>query len=87
MLQMLKLHNSYGSLDYLTHLLPKLTLSAAVCMYKRKTAILSIVFALVKGLIISKGLFGTLEFSQERNEHIHRSSSKNEFVRLFFGRI
>ena len=42
MLQMWKLHNSYGSLDYLTHLLPKLTLSAVVCMYKRKTAILSL---------------------------------------------
>ena len=82
---MLKLHNSYGNLDYLTHLLPKLTLSAAVCMYKRKTAILSLVFALSKGQIISKGLFGILEFSQKRNERIRHSSSKNKFVRSFLG--
>ena len=39
-----------------------------------------------EGQIISKGLFGVLEFSQKRNEWIHRSS-KNEFVRSFFGRI
>ena len=40
----------------------------------------------VKGQIISKGLLGVLEFSQKPNERI-RSSSKNEFVRSFFGRI
>ena len=39
-----------------------------------------------KGQIISKGLFGVLEFSQKTNERIRRSS-KNEFVSLFFGRI
>ena len=39
-----------------------------------------------KGQIISKGLFGVLEFSQKMNERIRRSS-KNEFVRSFFGRI
>ena len=39
-----------------------------------------------KGQIISKGLFGILEFSQKTNERI-RHSSKNEFVRSFFGRI
>ena len=37
-----------------------------------------------KGHIISKGLFGVLEFSQKTNERI-RSSSK--FVCSFFGRI
>ena len=40
----------------------------------------------VKGQIISKGLFGVLEFSQKTNERI-RHSSKNEFIRSFFGRI
>ena len=40
----------------------------------------------VKGQIISKRLFRILEFSQKTNEQIRRSS-KNEFVRLFFGRI
>ena len=39
-----------------------------------------------KGQIISKGLFGVLKFSQKTNEWIRRSS-KNEFVRSFFGRI
>ena len=39
-----------------------------------------------KGQIISKGLFGILEFSQKTNERICHSS-KNECVRLFFGRI
>ena len=39
-----------------------------------------------KGQIISKALFGNLEFSQKRNERIRRSS-KNEFIRSFFGRI
>ena len=39
-----------------------------------------------KGQIISKGRFGVLEFSQKTNERICRSS-KNEFVRSFFGRI
>ena len=40
----------------------------------------------LKGQIISKGLFGVLEFSQKMNKRIcHRS--KNEFVRSFFGRI
>ena len=34
---------------------------------------------LPKGQIISKGLFGVLEFSQKTNKRIHRSS-KNEFV-------
>ena len=41
---------------------------------------------IIKGQIISKGLFGVLEFSQKTNQWIHRSS-KNEFVRSFFGRI
>ena len=36
-----------------------------------------------KGQIISKGLFGVLEFSKKTNERI-RCSSKNEFVRSFF---
>ena len=36
-----------------------------------------------KGQIISKGLYGVLEFSQKLNDRI----SKNEFVRSFFGRI
>ena len=40
----------------------------------------------IKGQIIFKGLFGVLEFSQKTNERIRRSS-KNEFVRSFFGRI
>ena len=40
----------------------------------------------LKGQIISKGLFGVLEFSQKTNERIRRSS-KNEFICLFFGRI
>ena len=39
-----------------------------------------------KGRIISKELFGVLEFSQKTNEKIPHSS-KNEFVRSFFGRI
>ena len=39
-----------------------------------------------KGQIILKGLFGILEFSQKTNEQIC-CSSKNEFVRSFFGRI
>ena len=38
----------------------------------------------IKGQIISKELFGVLEFSQKTNEQIRRSS-KNEFVRSFFG--
>ena len=38
--------------------------------------------ALSKGQIISKGLFGVLEFSQKMNERI-RHSSKNEFVRFW----
>ena len=37
---------------------------------------------LTKGQIISKGLFGVVEFSQNTNERI-RHSSKNKFVRLF----
>ena len=41
---------------------------------------------MTKGQVISKGLFGVLKFSQKTNERIRRSS-KNEFVRLFFGRI
>ena len=40
----------------------------------------------LKGQIISKGLFGVLEFSQKTNERI-RCSSKNEFLHSFFGRI
>ena len=40
----------------------------------------------IKGQIISKGLFGVLKFSQKTNERT-RLSNKNEFVRLFFGRI
>ena len=40
----------------------------------------------VKGQIISKELFGVLEFSPKTNERIRRSS-KNEFVCSFFGRI
>ena len=39
-----------------------------------------------KGQMISKGLFGVLEFSQKTNEQIRRSN-KNEFVRSFLGRI
>ena len=39
-----------------------------------------------RGQIISKGLFGVLEFFQKTNKQICRSS-KNEFVCLFFGRI
>ena len=39
-----------------------------------------------KGQIISKGLLDVLKFSQKTNERIRRSS-KNEFVRSFFGRI
>ena len=39
---------------------------------------------ITKGHIISKGLFDVLEFSQKTNERIFRSS-KNEFVRSFFG--
>ena len=35
-----------------------------------------------KGQMISKGLFGVLEFSQKTNEQIRRSN-KNEFVRSF----
>ena len=42
--------------------------------------------SVTKGQIISNGLFGVLEFSQKTNKRI-RSSSKNEFVRSFFGRI
>ena len=37
-----------------------------------------------KGQIISKGLFGVLEFSNKMDKHI-RSSSKNEFVCSFLG--
>ena len=40
----------------------------------------------VKGQIISKRLFGILEFFQKTNKRIRRSS-KNEFVCSFFGRI
>ena len=36
-----------------------------------------------KGQMISKGLFGVLEFSQKRNEQIRRSI-ENKFVRSFF---
>ena len=46
----------------------------------------SLIFHDSKGQIILKGLFGVLEFSQETNEQIRRSS-KNEFVHSFFGRI
>ena len=35
-----------------------------------------------KGQIISKGLFGVLEFSQKTNERIRLSSKKNSFVRF-----
>ena len=41
---------------------------------------------MAKGQIITKGIFGVLKFSQKTNERIRRSS-KNEFVRSFFGRI
>ena len=41
---------------------------------------------LSKGQIISKGLFGVLEFSHKTNKWIHRSS-KNKFVCSFFGII
>ena len=41
------------------------------------------IILLVKGQIISKGLFDILEFHQKTNERI-RFNSKNEFV---FGRI
>ena len=41
---------------------------------------------ITKGQVISKGLFGVLEFSQKTKERIRRSS-KNEFVHSFFGRI
>ena len=37
-----------------------------------------------KGQIISKVLFGVLEFSQKMNEQV-RCGSKNEFVSLSFG--
>ena len=40
------------------------------------------IFVSTKGQIISKGLFGALEFSQKTN-----FCGSNEFVRLFFGRI
>ena len=37
----------------------------------------------LKGQIISKGLFGILEFSQKMNERIRRSSKKtNSFIRF-----
>ena len=39
-----------------------------------------------KGQIISKGLFGVLEFSQKTNERI-RFYYYDKFVSLFFGRI
>ena len=55
------------------------TLPSSLCI--TKTALIE-----GKGQIISKGLLGILEFSQKTNEQIRRSS-KNEFVRLFFGRI
>ena len=42
--------------------------------------------SVVKGQIISIGLFGILKFSQKPNEWIRRIS-KNEFIRSFFGRI
>ena len=41
---------------------------------------------LTKGQIISKGLFGILEFSQKTNERI-RFYYYDEFIRSFFGRI
>ena len=41
---------------------------------------------IIKGQIISKGLFDILEFSQKTYEWI-LFSSKKEFVRLFFRRI
>ena len=41
---------------------------------------------LTKVQIISKLLFGILEFSQKRNKRT-RCSSKHEFIHLFFGRI
>ena len=42
--------------------------------------------ALPKGQLISKGLFGILEFSQKTNKRI-RFYYYDEFVRSFFGRI
>ena len=40
-----------------------------------------------KGQIISNGLFDVFELSKKTNEQIRRTSSKNEFICLFFGRI
>ena len=42
-------------------------------------------FLLLKGQIISKGLFDVLEFSQNTNEQIRRSS-KNEFLKDLLAR-
>ena len=63
-----------------------------VCYCESKTTWMA------KGQIISKGLFGVLEFSQKTNERIRffcltafcvakrRLSTKSKFVRSFFGR-
>ena len=53
---------------------------------KRNTAFLFLEFRFSEGQIISKGLFGVLEFSQKTNEQI-RCIIKTEFVLSFFGRI
>ena len=39
-----------------------------------------------KGQVISKGFFGVFNFFQKTNENTSHSS-KNEFIRSFFGRI
>ena len=53
-----------------------------------RSILVNIEFKLIaaKGQIILKGLFDVLELSQKMNDQI-RSSSKNEFVCSFFGRI
>ena len=58
----------------------------ALLLVQKKRLLSPLKFDCVKGQIISKGLFGVLDFSQKTNERIRRSS-KNKFVRSFFGKI
>ena len=69
--------------EWLSRLKIKFIFSKKVTKYDE---ISQFFFDVTKGQIISKRLFGVLEFSQKTNKRIP-CSSKNEFVCSFFGRI
>ena len=66
--------------------IPKIRSGLAPLIKSKNPTLNSKKTAVPKGQIILKELFGVLEFSQKTNERICRSS-KNEFVRSFFGRM